>query len=152
MNIHIQKAEEKHASEILELIKELAVFEREPDAVEVTLEEFIRDGFSENKIFDTLIALHESKVVGISLYFFKYSTWKGKTMHLEDLIVTEKYRGNGIGEQLLNATRQIAKKEQVARLEWNVLDWNQPAIDFYLKKDAEILKEWLLVRMDRGKI
>jgi GNAT superfamily N-acetyltransferase len=152
MNIHIQKAEEKHASEILELIKELAVFEREPDAVEVTLEEFIRDGFSENKIFDTLIALHESKVVGISLYFFKYSTWKGKTMHLEDLIVTEKYRGNGIGEQLLNTTRQIARKEQVARLEWNVLDWNQPAIDFYLKKDADILKEWLLVRMDREKI
>ncbi|MCT4665153.1 MAG: GNAT family N-acetyltransferase [Flavobacteriales bacterium] len=150
--MHIQKAEEKHASEILELIKELAVFEREPDAVEVTLEEFIRDGFSENKIFDTLIALHESKVVGISLYFFKYSTWKGKTMHLEDLIVTEKYRGNGIGEQLLNTTRQIARKEQVARLEWNVLDWNQPAIDFYLKKDADILKEWLLVRMDREKI
>ena len=133
---------------VLNLIKELAVFEKEPDAVVVTVEDLERDGFSENPLFHTFVAEIDSEIVGIALYYYRYSTWKGKTIHLEDLIVNEKMRGGGVGFALYSEIIKQGKKENVRRIEWNVLDWNTPAIDFYEKSGAKLLETWRVVQMD----
>ena len=131
---------------VLNLIIELAEFEKEPDAVEITLEDFTKD-FS-NNLFDCLIAENQNGIIGIALYYNRYSTWKGKTIHLEDLIVTQNERGNGVGKALLNEIVSLAKKSKVRRVEWNVLDWNTPALKFYEKSGANVLQEWCTVQMD----
>lgn len=128
---------------VLELIVELAIFEREPDAVKTTIESMERDGFGENSVFGFFVAESESKIVGISLYYYRYSTWRGKCLYLEDLIVTESSRGLGIGKALFEATIQKACDEQCVGMSWQVLDWNQPAIDFYQRYDSKIEKGWL---------
>ena len=133
---------------VLELIKELAHFENEPDAVVVTVEDLEKDGFSENPLFHTFVAEKNEKIVGIALYYYRYSTWKGKTIHLEDLIVKENMRGTGCGSALYKAIMKQGKKDKVRRIEWNVLDWNKPAIDFYEKSGAKILDDWLVVQMN----
>ena len=133
---------------VLNLIKELAVFEKEPDAVVVTVEDLERDGFSEKPLFHTFVAEINSEIVGIALYYYRYSTWKGKTIHLEDLIVNEKMRGGGVGFALYSEIIKQGKKENVRRIEWNVLDWNTPAIDFYEKSGAKLLETWRVVQMD----
>lgn len=137
-------------SDVLQLINELAHFENEPDAVAVTVNELSRD--YESGLFDCLIATLNDHVVGMALYYHRYSTWKGKTIHLEDLIVTESARGKGIGKALLDALIAIAKEEKVRRLEWCVLDWNTDAIAFYEKTGAAVLKDWYLVQMDEATI
>lgn len=146
--LKIRKSTKRDIPEILNLIKELALFEKAPNEVIITEEDLLKDGF-ENPIFKSLVAEKEDKIIGLALYFYKYSTWKGKTIHLEDLIITETERGNGVGNSLLNEVISISKQEGVERLEWNVLDWNKPAIDFYEKKGATIEKEWLLCRMNK---
>ena len=137
---------------VLELIKELAVFEKEPHAVVVTIDDLQRDGFSENPLFQTFVAEIEiensKKIIGTALYYYRYSTWKGKTLHLEDLIVNEKMRGTGCGFALYSQIIKQAKKDNVRRVEWNVLDWNIPAIVFYEKSGAKILTDWRCVQMD----
>lgn len=133
---------------VLNLIKELAVFEKEPDAVVITVEDLETDGFSENPLFHTFVAEVDNKIVGIALYYYRYSTWKGKTIHLEDLIVNEKMRGSGVGFALYSAIIKQGKKENVRRIEWNVLDWNTPAIDFYQKSGAKVFDDWRTVQMD----
>lgn len=133
---------------VLQLIKELAVFEKEPDAVVITVKDLETDGFSENPLFHTFVAEVEGEIVGIALYYYRYSTWKGKTIHLEDLIVNEKMRGEGIGFALYSEIIKQGKKENVRRIEWNVLDWNTPAVDFYEKSGAKILEDWRVVHMD----
>jgi GNAT superfamily N-acetyltransferase len=142
----IRTGRQEDIAEALELVKELAVFERAPDAVEVSIEEMSRAGFGEEKIFDFFVAELEGKVVGIALYYFKYSTWKGRCLYLDDLIVTESYRGKGIGEKLLNAVLDAGRKAQVRRVEWQVLNWNHPAIAFYKKIGAELDDEWVNCR------
>lgn len=137
-------------SDVLQLINELAHFEKEPDAVAVTVDELLRD--YESGLFNCLIATLNDNVVGMALYYNRYSTWKGKTIHLEDLIVTKSARGKGIGKALLDALIAIAKAEKVRRLEWCVLDWNTNAIAFYEKTGATILKDWYLVQMDEATI
>ncbi|MGK4566344.1 N-acetyltransferase family protein [Flavobacterium sp. 3HN19-14] len=137
---------------VLELIKELAVFEKEPDAVVVTVADLERDGFSDHPLFRTFIAEQNNKIVGMALYYYRYSTWKGKTIHLEDLIVKEKMRGSGLGFALYSAIIEQGKKDNVRRIEWNVLDWNTPAIDFYKKSGAKILEDWRVVNMDENGI
>lgn len=149
MSFLIRKAEEKDAQDILKLIQHLAEFEREPDAVEVTLEEIINDGFGENPLFQTIVAEKDNKVVGMALYYYRYSTWKGKTIHLEDLIVYENMRKQNIGTALYNAVLQQAHEENVRRVEWVVLDWNTPARNFYLNSGAKILDGWETVQMDK---
>lgn len=150
MLVKIRKAAASDASEILQLIRELAAFEREPDAVEVSLDELIKDGFGENPLFEALIAETEKKeIVGMALYYPRYSTWKGKTLHLEDLIVKKSYRGAGVGTLLFDAFFKEVKNQKVRRAEWVVLDWNQNAIDFYEKSGARILKDWYLVQIDQ---
>jgi GNAT superfamily N-acetyltransferase len=133
-------------------VKELAAFEREPEAVVITEEDLIRDGFGENPLSSVFVAEKEQEIVGIALYYFRYSTWKGKTIHPEDLVVKESMRGTGLGSALYSAIIAQGKTEGVRRIEWNVLDWNAPAIAFYENSGAKILKDWNVVQMDQNGI
>jgi len=133
---------------VLSLIKELALFEKEPDAVVVTVDDLVRDGFSENPLFHCFVAEVNDEIIGIALYYYRYSTWKGKTIHLEDLIVREKERGIGAGMALYKEVIKQGEKDGVRRIEWAVLDWNQNAIDFYEKTGAKVLSDWRIVQMD----
>jgi GNAT superfamily N-acetyltransferase len=148
----IRKATEKDMPFVLELIRELAIFEKEPDAVVVTVDDLVRDGFSENPLFQCFVAEVENEIIGMALYYYRYSTWKGKTIHLEDLIVKESKRGTGAGFALYKEIIQQGKAENVRRIEWNVLDWNTPAIDFYEKSGAKVLGDWRVVHMDENGI
>jgi len=133
---------------VLELIKELATFEKEPDAVIVTVADLERDGFSDNPLFHTIVAEVDNAILGMALYYYRYSTWKGKTIHLEDLIVKEKMRGSGIGFALYSEIMVQGKSDGVRRIEWNVLDWNTEAIEFYEKSGARVFKNWLVAQID----
>ena len=147
MEIKIRKALSSDCASMMELIRELAVFERAPDEVTVTLDHFIETGFGKNPVWQALVAVHSEsgseKIIGISLYYMRYSTWKGLRLYLEDLIVTESFRGQGIGKMLFDRTLEEARVLGVSGVMWQVLDWNQPAIDFYKKYGAEISGEWL---------
>ena len=114
----------------------------------VTEEDLVRDGFSPNPLFHCFVAEVNDRIIGIALYYYRYSTWKGKTIHLEDLIVKEKKRGIGAGMALYKEVIKQGKKDGVRRIEWAVLDWNQNAIDFYEKTGAKVLSDWRLVQMD----
>ena len=144
----IRKGTQNDMANVLELIKELAIYEKEPDAVVIKESDLIRDGFGENPLFYTFVAEVNHKIVGAALYYYRYSTWKGKTVHLEDLIVREEMRGTGIGFELYSEIIKQGKKDNVRRIEWNVLDWNTPAIKFYEKSGARILEDWRVVQMD----
>ena len=144
----IRKATKNDMPSVLELIQELATFEKEPDAVMVTVDDLVRDGFSENPLFQCFVAEVENEIIGMALYYYRYSTWKGKTIHLEDLIVKENKRGTGAGFALYKEIIKQGKAKNVRRIEWNVLDWNTPAIDFYEKSGAKVLGDWRVVQMD----
>lgn len=148
----IRKGEQKDMKSVLELIQELAVFEKEPDAVELTVADLERDGFGSNPLFHTFVAEIDEEIVGIALYYYRYSTWKGKTIHLEDLIVKENQRGSGIGFALYSKIIEQGKIDNVRRIEWAVLDWNIPAIEFYKKSGAKILEDWRTVQMNEQQI
>ena len=148
----IRKATKNDMPSVLELIQELATFEKEPDAVVVTVDDLIRDGFSENPLFQCFIAEVDGEIIGMALYYYRYSTWKGKTIHLEDLIVKESKRGTGAGFALYKEIIKQGKAENVRRIEWNVLDWNTLAIDFYEKSGAKVLGDWRVVHMDENGI
>tara|TARA_B100001175_G_scaffold314846_1_gene325069 strand:- start:35 stop:523 length:489 start_codon:yes stop_codon:yes gene_type:complete len=149
---NIRKAVKSDAASILFLIHELAIFEREPQAVIVTEAEIERDGFGDRPLFECFVAEVADKVVGIALFYPRYSTWKGPTFHLEDLIVTEPMKSNGIGTQLYNAFLEHAYDTGVNRVEWAVLNWNLPAIKFYQKSGASISEDWRSVQMDKKSI
>jgi len=127
----------------LNLVKELAAYEKAPNEVEVTVEEMTEWGFGNDKQFDFFIALESNVIVGLALYYYKYSTWKGKCLFLEDIIVTESQRGKGLGKLLFDKVVQVSKEQKVRRMEWQVLDWNTPAIEFYKKYDATLDGEWV---------
>ncbi len=148
MEITIRKAINTDTSAIVGLIQHLADFENESDAVEVTIKDIERDGFGEHPLFQVFVAEIDSEVVGMALYYYRYSTWKGKTIHLEDLIVREDMRKKNIGGLLYNAVMKQAFDEKVRRVEWVVLDWNTPARNFYLNSGAKILEGWETVQMD----
>lgn len=149
MKYIIRKAAATDSNEILELIKELAVFEKQPDAVILSKAELIKSAFSENPWVYIFVAKIDTKVVGMALYYYGFSTWKGRSLHLEDLIVNENYRKLGIGRALMNQVLQIAKTEKVERMSWEVLDWNEPAIKFYESLGAVFYKDWWLCRLFR---
>lgn len=144
----IRKATADDMPSVLELIQELATFENEPDAVVVTVEDLVRDGFGIQPLFHVFVAEVNQEIIGMALYYYRYSTWKGKTIHLEDLIVKEEKRGTGAGFALYTEIMKQGKKDNVRRIEWNVLDWNTPAIDFYNKSGAKLLDDWRVVQMD----
>ena len=134
---------------VLKLIQELADFEKEPDAVEVTVDQLERDGFGPSKAFTCFVAETEGDIVGMALVYFRYSTWKGKTVHLEDLIVRNNLRGSGIGSALYTQVIKYAQNQGVKRLEWVVLDWNEDAIKFYERSGANVMRDWYTVQMDQ---
>ncbi|SEP76028.1 GNAT family N-acetyltransferase [Flavobacterium urocaniciphilum] len=150
--LQIRKGTPEDMPAVLELITELAVFEKEPDAVVITAEDLVRDGFTSTPLFHTFVAEENNTIIGVALYYYRYSTWKGKTIHLEDLIVKEKNRGTGAGFALYSEIIKQGKKDNVRRIEWNVLDWNTPAIEFYEKSGAKILHDWRVAQMDENGI
>jgi GNAT superfamily N-acetyltransferase len=127
----------------LELVRELARFENAPMEVEVTVDEMAGWGFGDNKLFGFFVAESGGVVVGTAIYYFKYSTWKGRCLFLEDIIVTEKERGRGLGKLLFDEVVRLAKSEKVRRLEWQVLNWNQHAIRFYNRYGSSFDGEWI---------
>ena len=152
MSFTIRQGLPKDVQAILDLIIELAVFEKEPNAVEITKEDLLIDGFSQKPKFRLFVAEEENIIIGMALFYERYSTWKGKTIHLEDLIVKAENRGTGAGFALYKEIMKQGKAENVRRIEWNVLDWNTPAIDFYEKSGAKVLGDWRVVHMDENGI
>ncbi len=148
MKLIIRNANNQDMAQILDLIKELAVFEKEPDAVVVTVEDLQNEGFGKNPLFTCFVAELNKEIVGMALCYFRFSTWKGRTVHLEDLIVKEALRGKGIGEKLYAEVLKFAYKNKVKRVEWAVLNWNTPAIKFYERTGATVLKDWYIAQMD----
>ncbi|WP_258105382.1 GNAT family N-acetyltransferase [Marinoscillum sp. MHG1-6] len=142
-SFNIRKGTKDDLPAALELIRELALYEKAPEEVTNTLEMMERDGFGEEPVFGFIMAESESMIVGMSLYYFRYSTWKGKRLYLEDLIVTEKFRGKGIGKLLFEQTIETAKSTGCTGVMWQVLDWNEPAINFYKKYNTQFDKEWV---------
>ncbi|WP_317896674.1 GNAT family N-acetyltransferase [Aurantibacillus circumpalustris] len=148
MSIIIRKGTENDVPQALNLVKELAVFENAPTEVEVNIQEMTNSGFGKNKLFDFFVLEKENEIIGIALYYYKYSTWKGRCLFLEDIIVTEEERKNGYGKLLFNEVAKIAQKEKVKRMEWQVLDWNEAAINFYKKYDSNFDAEWINCKLN----
>ena len=152
MKIEIRQAEKQDMKYVLELIKELAIYEKEPNAVAISSSDLINHAFTKPPLFVCFVALLESKIVGMSLGYPRYSTWKGPTMHLEDLIVTKKHRGLGIGQALFSNFIKYSHDRGVRRIEWAVLDWNIDAINFYKNNGAYVSREWQIAQMDESAI
>lgn len=141
--VSIRAGKKEDLAQVLELIKELALFERAPHEVINTVELMEQDGFGPNPIYGFFVAEQQNKIIGLSLFYWRYSTWKGKRLYLEDIIVTETERGNGIGKKLFDRTMQHALDQHCSGMMWQVLDWNEPAINFYKKYGAKLDGEWI---------
>src|SRR5690606_32090081 len=139
----IRKGERRDLPATLELIRELAIYEKEPDAVETTVDSMTVDGFGSDKIFGFFVAEIAGEIVGIALFYEKYSTWKGRCLYLEDLVVKESFRRHGIGAKLFERVMDEARQRGSKRMEWQVLDWNEPAICFYKNYGAKLDGEWI---------
>lgn len=152
MSISIRKGDKPDLQHTLSLIKELARYENAPGEVTVTVADMEKDGFGDQPAFNFFVAETDGKIVGIALFYTKYSTWKGKCIFLEDIIVTEAYRKKGIGRLLFDAVVAIAKETKSQRMEWQVLEWNEPAIKFYQKLNANFDKEWINCKLTKEQI
>jgi GNAT superfamily N-acetyltransferase len=143
MNISIRRAVKEDCPQLMLLVKELAEYEKAPHEVTVTMEHFTESGFGPAPVWWAFVAEEEGKILGFALYYIRYSTWKGQAMYLEDIIVTEKARGKGIGRMLFDQLIVEAKEKKFNRIIWQVLEWNEPAINFYRKYNADFDAEWL---------
>lgn len=152
MDIQIRKGTIDDLPQVLSLVKELAEYERAPQEVTNTLDDMKRDGFGNDQVFKFFVAESTEGIIGIALYYTAYSTWKGRTLFLEDLVVTEKLRRSGIGKMLFDAVAKEAKVTGAKRFSWQVLDWNKPAIAFYEKIGANLDDEWINCRMTEEQI
>jgi GNAT superfamily N-acetyltransferase len=152
MKFSIRDAEKSDMNQVLKLIQELAIFEKEENAVEVTEADLIRDGFGSKVLFKCFVAEVDGIIKGMALVYPRYSTWKGPIIHLEDLIVTEKMRGTGMGTALLNEVVKYGASLGVRRINWEVLDWNEPAIKFYESKGANVMRDWDVVQLNENGI
>ena len=141
--MQIRRAELRDCTRLLELIQELADFEKAPDEVTVSLEQFQSSGFGENPVWWAFVVEENNNILGFALYYIRYSTWKGQRMYLEDIIVTEDARGKGVGTLLFNQLIEEAKEKKFKGIVWQVLDWNEPAINFYKKFGADFDPEWI---------
>ena len=152
MEITIRKAISKDVSAMMKLVHELAEFEKAPEEVLNTETQMLNEGFGEHPEFEALLAEVDGKVCGMSAYYYSYSTWKGRSIYIDDIIVSENYRGNGVGRALIEATIQVAKKEGVGKLHWQVLDWNELAIKFYAKYEPSFDAEWINCAISKEKL
>lgn len=143
MKIITRKAEKSDLPAVIDLIKELASYEKAAHEVKITLEELEQDGFGTHPLYWIILAEINETIVGMSFYYIRYSTWTGKNIYLEDIIVKDEFRGKGIGKILFEDTIKEAKKLKVRQMIWQVLDWNEPAINFYKKFNAELDDEWI---------
>jgi GNAT superfamily N-acetyltransferase len=143
MEIIIRPAVKEDCAALMDLVRELAEYEKAPQEVTVTLDHFTESGFGENPVWWAFVAEGDGKVLGFALYYIRYSTWKGQRMYLEDILVTEKARGAGIGKLLFDRLIVEAKEKKFAGIVWQVLDWNEPAINFYKKYNARMESEWM---------
>jgi GNAT superfamily N-acetyltransferase len=148
MRLKVRKAKKNDMDQVLNLITELAVFEKEPDAVEITVSYLKEKGFGEHPLFQCFVAEIGETIGGIALVYKRFSTWKGEVLHLEDLIVNQNMRGQGLGKALLDQVVKYGSELGVKRISWEVLDWNTPAIDFYEKKGANVMRDWNVVQLD----
>ncbi|PQJ76431.1 GNAT family N-acetyltransferase [Polaribacter glomeratus] len=149
MSFIIREGQKKDVQAVLDLITELAVFEKEPDAVEITVQDLLKDGFSDTPKFKLFVAEENAVVIGIALFYERYSTWKGKSIHLEDLMVTQSKRKIGAGKALYTAVLKYAYEHNFNRVAWEVIDWNTNAIDFYKSTGATYLHDWSVVQMNK---
>ena len=152
MSIILREAKKSDMNAVLVLIKELATFEKEADAVEVTENDLIRDGFGSRPAFKVFVAEENKAMIGMALFYERYSTWKGRSIHLEDLIVKQEHRNKGVGKALYAKVLKYAHAQNFRRVSWEVLDWNKVAIDFYVSTGAKILDSWQVVHMDENSL
>jgi GNAT superfamily N-acetyltransferase len=152
MQITIRKAVATDAPAIHQLISELANYEQAGHELSIDANQLVTDGFGSQPLFEVLLAEHKSEILGMALWFYAYSTWKGKCVYLEDIVVKHSHRRKGIGKQLFDALISRAAEVGAKRLMWQVLDWNEPAINFYKKYNAEISNQWLNVRLVKEQI
>ncbi|WP_316806773.1 GNAT family N-acetyltransferase [Pedobacter agri] len=152
MNLDIRIAKADDCPRILELINELAVYEKAPEEVTVDLNHFIEAGFGQNPVWKAFVAEVDKQIVGFALFYTRYSTWKGCRLYLEDFIVTEQMRGKGIGKVLFEQVIEEAKNEKYTGMVWQVLDWNQPAINFYNKYKAHLESGWLNAALSQEQV
>jgi GNAT superfamily N-acetyltransferase len=143
MAITVRRAVREDCPRLLELVKELALYEKAPDEVTVSMEHFEESGFGPKPVWWAFVAEEQGVIYGFALYYIRYSTWKGQAMYLEDIVVTEKARGKGIGTLLFDRLMEEAREKGFKRMVWQVLEWNEPAINFYKKYNAEFDGEWL---------
>ena len=148
--MQVRTAKKEDMSHVLKLILELAYFENAPNAVEITAEDLTREGFGENPLFTCFVAEKNNEIVGAALVYYRFSTWKGRILHLEDLIVKKSERNQGIGEALYKKAMQFAFDQDLKRVSWEVLDWNQGAIRFYERSGAKLMDDWRVVHFDEN--
>jgi GNAT superfamily N-acetyltransferase len=152
MTINIRVAKKEDCPRLMELIKELALFEKAPEEVTVSLQEFEDAGFGKKPVWKAFVAENDGLIVGFALYYVRYSTWKGCRLYLEDLLITEEMRGKGIGKLLFDRIITEAKELGFSGMVWQVLDWNEPAIKFYKKYEASIDGGWLNAALSREQL
>lgn len=150
--INIREGKQEDLPAVMELIRELAHYEKAPGEVENTVEKMEEEGFGEHPVFGLFVAESNRNIIGLALYYYSYSTWKGKSLFLEDLIVTADYRRKGIGKLLFDKVVEKAKNENAGRLTWQVLDWNKPAINFYQQIGASLDSTWWTGKLTREQI
>jgi GNAT superfamily N-acetyltransferase len=151
-SINIRYGKKEDLPRVLELIKELAEYEKAPNEVINTVALMEKEGFGENPVYGFFVAENERGIVGLSLYYWRYSTWKGKRLYLEDIIVTESERGSGIGKKLFDRTMEKTLEENCSGMMWQVLDWNEPAINFYKKYGTNLAQEWINCNLESSQI
>ena len=152
MEIAIRKAEKKDMLAVHALIKELASFENAPEQVDISVTDLERDGFQNEPQFNVLLAENEGEMAGMAFYYYAYSTWKGKMLYLDDLVVLEKYRKHGVGQLLIDAIKSEANSEHANQVRFHVLNWNETAINFYKKNNVSLDDEWILCKIEKDGI
>jgi GNAT superfamily N-acetyltransferase len=152
MNITIRKAEAADVSAMFALVKELAEYEKALNEVSVTAETMLRDGLSEESLYNAIVAIADHKVIGMAVYYTAYSTWKGKIIYLDDLVVTASYRRFGVGKMLFDELIRIVNQTGANQLRWHVLNWNESAIEFYRKYNASLDDEWITCKLTKEQL
>lgn len=151
-DVQIRKADNNEFVQVYKLIKELAIFEKEPNEPSNAVKKFVEEGTCSNARFQVIVAVYNAEVIGMALYYFGYSSWKGSMLYLDDLIVSEPYRKLGIGKMLMDEIISIAKEENINQIRWHVLDWNESAIHFYKKYPVSFDASWITVKIEKQNI